>query len=127
MTTWPGLMEPMPPSSQSRLVAAPAALAHHGWAGYGGEDFSLSGTVQSASLGNPHGVIKVQDGDGRVWDVVLGPPSNQRRAGLTDEALPAGTAVSAFGHRHLEAARLEMKTERLVVSGRNFDIYPNRL
>lgn len=75
------------------LLTVPAALAHHGWAGYGTEDFSLSGTVQSANLGNPHGVVKVRDEGGKVWDVVLGPPSNQRRAGLTEELVPAGAPV----------------------------------
>jgi uncharacterized protein DUF6152 len=105
--------------------AAPA-LAHHGWTGYGAEEFSLSGTVQSANLGGPHGVVRVLDGGGRVWDVVLGPPRNQSRAGLTEAALPAGAAVTAWGHRHLDPNRLEMKTERLRVGGTVFDIYPDR-
>ncbi len=107
-------------------VAAPA-LAHHGWGGYGAEEFSLSGTVQSANLGGPHGVVRVRDDAGRVWDVVLGPPRNQSRAGLTEDALPAGAAVTASGHRHLDPNRLEMKTERLRVADRVFDIYPDRL
>ena len=109
------------------LGIAVSASAHHGWGGYGSEDFSLNGTVQSANLGGPHGVVRVQDGQGRVWDVVLGPPRNQSRAGLTEAELPAGAAVSAFGHRHLDPNRLEMKTERLRVAERVFDIYPDRL
>jgi hypothetical protein len=103
------------------------ALAHHGWGGYGAEEFSLSGTVQSANLGGPHGVVRVRDEGGRVWDAVLGPPRNQSRAGLTEAALPAGAAVTASGHRHLDPNRLEMKTERLRVAERVFDIYPDRL
>lgn len=109
------------------LAGAGGASAHHGWSGYGAEDFSLSGTVQSASLGGPHGLVRVQDARGQVWDVVLGPPRNQSRAGLTDAALPAGAAVLASGHRHLDPNRLEMKTERLRVGDRVFDIYPDRL
>ena len=106
-------------------VAAPAP-APHGWTGYGAEEFSRSGTVQSANLGGPHGVVRVRDGGGRVWDVVLGPPRNQSRAGLTEAALPGGAAVTAFGHRHLDPDRLEMKTERLRVGEAVFDIYPDR-
>ena len=106
--------------------AARPALAHHGWGGYGAEEFSLSGTVQAANLGGPHGVVRVRDGEGRVCDVVLGPPGHQRRAGLTEDALPVGATVTAYGHRHLDPNRLEMKTERLVVAGRAFDIYPDR-
>ncbi len=108
------------------LAVAVPALAHHGWTGYGAEEFSLSGTVQSANLGGPHGVVRVLDGGGRVWDVVLGPPRNQSRAGLTEAALPAGAAVTAWGHRHLDPNRLEMKTERLRVGTTVFDIYPDR-
>jgi hypothetical protein len=108
------------------LGSVAPALAHHGWAGYGAEEFSLAGTVQSANLGGPHGVVRMRDDGGRVWDVVLGPPRNQSRAGLTDAALPAGAAVTAFGHRHLDPNRLEMKTERLRVADRVFDIYPDR-
>lgn len=108
------------------LAAAAPALAHHGWSGYGAEEFSMSGTVQSANLGGPHGVVRVLDGDGRVWDVVLGPPRNQSRAGLTEAALPAGAAVTAWGHRHLDPNRPEMKTERLRVGTTVFDIYPDR-
>ena len=107
-------------------AAAVPALAHHGWTGYGTEEFSLSGTVQSANLGGPHGVVRVRDEGGRVWDVVLGPPRNQSRAGLTEAALPAGAAVTAWGHRHLDPNRLEMKTERLRVGETVFDIYPDR-
>lgn len=106
--------------------AAVPALAHHGWGGYGTEEFSLSGRVQSANLGGPHGLVRVQDTAGRVWDVVLGPPRNQSRAGLTEGSLPAGAAVTAYGHRHLDPNRLEIKTERLRVADRVFDIYPDR-
>ena len=109
------------------VAATAPALAHHGWSGYGAEEFSMSGTVQSANLGGPHGVVRVLDGNGRVWDVVLGPPRNQSRAGLTEASLPAGAAVTAWGHRHLDPNRLEMKTERLRVGDRVFAIYPDRL
>ena len=103
------------------------ALAHHGWGGYGTEEFSLTGTVQAANLGGPHGVVRVRDDAGRVWDLVLGPPRNQSRAGLTEAELQAGAPLAAFGHRHLDPSRLEMKTERLRVRDRVFDIYPDRL
>jgi hypothetical protein len=47
-------------------------------------------------------------------------------AGLTEAALPAGAAVTAWGHRHLDPNRLEMKTERLAAGTTVFDIYPDR-
>lgn len=106
------------------LAAAPAA-AHHGWADYAETDFELAGVVESASLGGPHGTMKVRAG-ARVWDVVLAPPRAIERSGLTTAAVPRGTRVVARGHRHNTPPRFEMKTERLVVAGRTYDLYPSR-
>ena len=104
--------------------AAPSA-AHHGWGNYLDAEFSLSGTVESANLGGPHGLIRLRSGRA-VWDVVLAPPTRIQRAGLTADAVRQGTRVTARGHRHRNAQRLEMKTERLVVGNRTFDLYPER-
>lgn len=115
-----------------RLVALAAVLAlaspsaaHHGWGEYEDAEFSLTGVVESANLGGPHGLLRVRVGQG-LWDVVLAPPTRISRAGLTTAAVPRGTRVVARGHRHRNHQRLEMKTERLVVGGRTFDLYPER-
>ena len=105
-------------------LATPTA-AHHGWEGYLEADFSLTGTVESANLGGPHGLLRVRSGR-QLWDVVLAPPTRNQRAGLTLAAVPRGTRVTARGHRHRQPARLEMKTERLIVGRRTFDLYPER-
>jgi Family of unknown function (DUF6152) len=112
------------------FVAAAAALAsptaaHHGWAGYLEADFSLTGVVESANLGGPHGLLRVRANRQR-WDVVLAPPTRNQRAGLSAEAVPRGTRVTARGHRHRDPRRLEMKTERLQVGNRTYDLYPER-
>ncbi len=104
------------------LAAAPA-VAHHGWADYGEEEFQVSGVVESASLGGPHGRMSVRAPDG-LWEVVLAPPPAIQRSGLVAANVPRGTRVTARGHRHKQ--RLEIKTERLVVGQRTFDLYPNR-
>lgn len=103
-----------------------AALAHHGWSGYLDDDFELTGVVETVELGQPHGHLEVSADDG-VWDVVLGPAHRNRRAGLTDGAVEAGDTVTAFGKRHRDPERREMKTERLVVGDKTYDIYPDRL
>jgi Family of unknown function (DUF6152) len=102
-----------------------AALAHHGWSGYLDEDFTLTGMVEEISLGNPHGHLMMRS-DGEVWDVVLGPPARNQRAGVTDGVIAVGDTVTAYGHRHRDPDRLEMKTERIEVGEQLFDIYPDR-
>lgn len=106
------------------IFASPSA-AHHGWAGYLDQAFALTGVVESANLGGPHGLLKIRSG-GAVWDVVLSPPTRISRAGLTLPAVRRGTRVRAEGHRHRNPRRLEMKTERLVVGRRVFNLYPER-
>lgn len=106
------------------VLASPSA-AHHGWAGYEETDFSLTGVVERANLGGPHGLLRVRAGRA-VWDVVLAPPTRNQRAGLGAADVRRGTRVTARGHRHRDHRRLEMKTERLVVGTRTFDLYPER-
>jgi hypothetical protein len=103
-----------------------SALAHHGWSGYLDEDFSLTGVVEEIDLGQPHGHLMVR-ADGGVWNVVLGPPARNRRAGISDGVIEVGDTVNARGKRHRDPDRLEMKTERLEVGGQVYDIYPERL
>lgn len=107
------------------LALATPSAAHHGWGEYLDAEFSLTGTVERANLGGPHGLLRVRAGR-QVWEVVLAPPTRIQRAGLTAAAVPRGTRVTARGHRHRNAARLEMKTERLLVGRRTFDLYPER-
>lgn len=105
-------------------LMAGAAQAHHGWIAYSDQDGEVSGVVEAAELGAPHGLIKVRAADG-AWDVMLAPPAAIQRSGLTLAAVPKGARVTARGHKRTDGSR-EIKTERLVVGGRTFDLYPSR-
>lgn len=105
-------------------LAGGAAFAHHGWNAYAEQESSVQGAVVSAQLGAPHGMIRVKAADG-VWNVMLSPPSAIQRSGLTLAAIPAGTRVTARGHKRTDGT-LEIKTERLVVGNRTYDLYPAR-
>lgn len=108
------------------LLPLPLA-AHHGWSGQGGEEFELTGTVESpVSLSGPHATMKVRAKDGQVWDLTLAPPARTERAGLTVQAIPAGATVTVHGHRNRDAKRFEIKTERVTWNGRTFNVYPDR-
>ena len=107
------------------ILVIAKAFAHHGWSGYADDDFSLTGVVEEITLDGAYGELEVGV-DGGLWDVVLGPPFRNRRAGITDGVIEIGDTVTAYGHRHVEPDRLEMKTERLEVGGELYDIYPNR-
>jgi Family of unknown function (DUF6152) len=107
------------------ILTAGKVLAHHGWSGYTEEDFVLTGVVEEITLGGAHGELKVR-ANGGIWDVVLGPPFRNQRAGITEGVIEIGDTVTAHGHRHVDPDRLEIKTERLEVGEEVYDIYPNR-
>jgi len=110
--------------SAALLLAAGAASAHHGWTAYSDQESSVSGVVEEASLGAPHGLIRVRTAQG-VWAVMLAPPAAIERSGLTLQALPKGAQVTARGHKRTDGTP-EIKTERLTVGGKTFDLYPGR-
>lgn len=105
-------------------LSAGAAAAHHGWVAYNEQEGEVRGVIEQAQLGAPHGLLKVRAADG-VWDVMLAPPAAIQRAGLVLQAVPQGATVIARGHKRTDGSK-EIKTERLVVGGKTYDLYPAR-
>ncbi len=106
-------------------TSATLATAHHGWSWYGNEDFSLTATVVEKQFGNPHDRLTVE-ADGQRWNLLLSPPNRSRQAGLTDELVDVGDTITAHGHRRESGDQFEMKTERLEVDGKLYNLYPDR-
>ena len=129
-------MHAQPRSRRTLATAAAVVLAlvafsmdlraHHGWGGYQDTQFEVSGTVETpVSLAGPHATMRIR-ANGQVWDVVLAPSSRTARAGLKEGIIPVGATVTASGHRHRDAKKFEIKTERLTWNGRTFNVYPDR-
>jgi hypothetical protein len=109
-------------------LAATNALAHHGWAGQGTENFTLKGTVvKGVDLSGPHATMQIKDDKGQLWDLTLAPPPRTKAAGLEESTIPVGAEVTILGKRNLDPKKLEVKTERVTVNGKNYDVYPDRL
>ncbi len=109
------------------LVAPRAVFAHHGWGGYLDSEFEISGTVETpVSLAGPHATMTIKGTDGHSWLLTLAPPPRASAAGLKDGMIPAGTKVTAHGHRHRDSNRYEVKTERLTVGDKTYNVYPDR-
>lgn len=105
--------------------AASAAFAHHGWSWYGNEDFTLTAVVVEKHFGNPHDRMIVE-ADGQRWNLLLSPPSRSRSAGFAEENVEVGDTITAYGHRRSEGDQFEMKTERLQVGEKLYNLYPDR-
>lgn len=107
------------------FLAASAAQAHHGWAWATGEEFEITGTITSVRLGNPHGEVTI-DVDGESWVVEVGQPWRNDRVGLSKELLSQGRKITVHGHRSAEEGERLVKAERVVIDGKNYELYPDR-
>jgi hypothetical protein len=105
---------------------ATGAVAHHGWSWAEGEMFELAGVIKSAKLGNPHGILKVTAKDGE-WTVEVGQPWRNKRAGLEDSMLARGVQLTILGNRTKDKKQKVMKAVRIVINGKNHDLYPERI
>ncbi len=104
----------------------PSVWAHHGWRWTEDGRFEVTGVVEHATLGNPHGVLTL-DVDGEKWTIEVGQPWRNERAGLTDAMLAPGAELKIVGKRSADAAERRVKAERVVIGGTNHDLYPERL
>ena len=102
------------------------AFAHHGWRWTEDGQFELTAMVEKAVLGNPHGVLTM-DADGSKWQVEVGQPWRNERAGLTDAMFVKGATLTIVGKRSADPKEQRMKAERILINGKKFDLYPERL
>lgn len=103
------------------FALAGAAQAHHGWSGYDASELvTLTGTAQSASFQSPHGLLML-DVDGKLWRVVLAPPSRMARRGLPEGSIETGTEVSVEGYPHRNDPE-EFRAERIRVNGTTVEL-----
>jgi hypothetical protein len=107
-------------------MLATAALAHHGWSWTDDDTFQLEGVITDIYIGNPHARLDV-DAQGETWRVELAPPSRTIAAGFTEETAKVGDQVTAIGNRSRDHSEKRMKAVRIIVNGKNYDVYPDRV
>ncbi|PDQ21598.1 hypothetical protein CN311_08035 [Mesorhizobium sanjuanii] len=108
------------------LAAGSAAYAHHGWSWTEDGFFELRGRITAIYIGNPHATLDV-DAEGEAWRVEMAPPSRTIAAGFTEEVAKVGDEVTAIGNRSLDEQEKRMKAVRIIVGGKTYDVYPDRV
>jgi Family of unknown function (DUF6152) len=82
------------------MVAADLAIAQHGWSGYDGEHvLNLTGAIQESGYEHPHSYVKLAAG-GKVWLVLLVPPTRLERRGVSRAVPAVRTIASVLGYPH---------------------------
>jgi hypothetical protein len=102
-----------------------SAGAHHGWSWTTGSNIDLTGVITSVSLGNPHGIVRV-DVEGEQWTVEVGQPWRNNRAGLEDGDLAPGVELRVIGEPSANESERRVKAERLYIDGNEYALYPGR-
>jgi hypothetical protein len=80
------------------LLAATPAAAHHGWSSYDSSKLvKLAGVVRAIDVGNPHAEMRLE-ADGRIWLIILSPPSRMEARGLPAASIKVGDRASVEGY-----------------------------
>jgi hypothetical protein len=103
------------------VVTATPAAAHHGWSSYDStKELTLTGTIQESGYEHPHGHVRLEV-PGKVWLVVLAPPSRMTNRGLPASKLRAGTTATVVGYPH-RSTEDEMRAERITIDGATVEL-----
>jgi Family of unknown function (DUF6152) len=103
------------------------ALAHHGWDWADAQQVEMKGIVQKVSMAPPHPSLQVKAGDGVVWQVDLSNPSQTERSGFTGNSAKADDIIVILGNKHKDKSKRVMKAVRVIVGGKTYDLYPERI
>jgi hypothetical protein len=102
-------------------LGAGAAAAHHGWSGYdSGKELNLTGTIKESGYEHPHGFIRLET-PGKLWNVVLAPPSRMENRGLPRDRLKPGTKATVVGYPH-RSDQQEMRAERITIGDKTTEL-----
>lgn len=107
------------------ILNAGASLAHHGWSWTTGGNIELTGIIKSAKLGNPHGVLQV-DVEGEIWEVEVGQPWRNERAGAKKGDLAVGVEIRVIGEPAENKTDKRVKAEKFYLGDKEYVLYPER-
>ncbi len=107
-------------------LLAGAAVAHHGWSWAEADQINLSGKLTAISFAPPHPTLELDTADG-VWRIELGNPGLTQRSGFVEGVVAVGDEITVRGNRSLDPDEKRLKAVRVIVSGKNYEIYPNRI
>jgi hypothetical protein len=103
------------------LAWAGPVVAHHGWSGYdSSKEMTLTGTIREAGYEHPHGYVRLETA-GKVWVVVLAPPSRMENRGLPRATLQPGVAATVVGYPNRTDPD-ELRAERIIIAGKTTEL-----
>jgi hypothetical protein len=103
------------------LGALSPAHAHHGWSEYDStKAMTLTGVIKESGYEHPHGHVAL-DASGKLWHVVLAPPSRMENRGLPRASLKPGNTVSVVAYPNRNKPD-EARAERITANGKTIEL-----
>ncbi|MFL0693647.1 MAG: DUF6152 family protein [Agrobacterium tumefaciens] len=107
-------------------LVAGAAMAHHGWSWAEADQIDLTGRITAISFAPPHPTLELDTAEG-PWRIELGNPNQTQHSGFVEGVAEIGDEITVRGNRSLDPDEKRLKAVRVIVEGKNYDIYPNRI
>jgi len=102
-------------------VGATHVRAHHGWSGYdSAKPLQLEGVIKDAGYEHPHGFVRLETA-GKLWVVVLAPPSRMESRGLSPAMLKSGAKAKVEGYPSRDDPG-ELRAERITIDGKTIEL-----
>ena len=103
------------------LTMLAPAHAHHGWSEYDSTKvLTLSGVIKESGYEHPHGHVAL-DASGKVWQVVLAPPSRMENRGLARDGLKPGNKITVVAYPNRNKPD-EVRAERITANGKTVEL-----
>jgi len=108
-------------SLMAALAAAVPAYAHHGWSEYDSTKvLTLTGVIKESGYEHPHGHVTLE-ASGKLWQVVLAPPSRMENRGLARDSLKPGNKVTVVAYPNRNKPD-EARAERITANGKTIEL-----
>ena len=102
-------------------AGSPRLSIRVGWSGYDAtKELTLTGTITESGYEHPHGHVRL-DVPGKVWLVVLAPPTRMESRGLPASKLKVGTKATVVGYPNRSNPD-EMRAERITIDGATVEL-----
>ncbi len=109
------------------MLIVSGAAAHHGWSWADADQIELKGVIRDIYIGPPHPTLDVETANDGIWRIELANPSQTKRSGFVEGSAKKGDEIVALGNRSTDPTEKRMKAVRITVSGKTYDIYPDRI
>ena len=92
------------------LILPVSLYSHHGWSYYR-DNIEENMKIIDLRLRNPHDQLLAEDKSGKEWNLLLAPPSRNRRFGFDGSVIEVGDELRVVGEKHI--SKFEIKVHCL--------------